>query len=585
MAETEENEKPRYRASAELLGRRIGISGEEFLDAVQSHVVDPSFPTPNCYSRSELLEFQRAGRWHDADRESHMAECRSCRSLMRVLVPNPEHIQELREEVERQRGAQVNAGTSSQGVWGLWGRLPSIALAAVALFFLVVIALFRPVHTNRTGSEIANSTAFEDDVSESLAHAQDLEAHGKTKESIALLQELVKKAPENVELRTALGLELYKSGDLADATLQLQQAASREPLNPAVLEGLAQAYRDAGDYRTAEQYASRLVRLFPADPNARFLLSAIELGVGSYYSAPPQSVETDHDVAEMHLQKALEDVSQKKISAAKREFQEALNKAPGFDAAANNYVSMLLATGQTGGALKIAAEHARKNRDSAGAQLLYGSVLAHEKQYPEAISYYKRAIRLDPQSRAAYEQLGSTYEVMQNLDAAISTYKQALSVNPGDTGFYTRLGTVYLAKNDINSALSNYQHALMLDPNDPVAANDVAWVYAQTQRIDEASDLAAQAAQKAPDLANINMTQAVIEYIKGNYPESIDLAEQAVTKAPHNADFRYLLAKALIGAGEDDRARQELRVSLTLQPNGIISRQAEQALSSLSASH
>jgi Flp pilus assembly protein TadD len=106
-----------------------------------------------------------------------------------------------------------------------------------------------------------------------------------------------------------------------------------------------------------------------------------------------------------------------------------------------------------------------------------------------------------------------------------------------------------------------------LAPHDPLLQNNLAWVYAiEGQNLDQALSLATQAKQAAPDLIPINDTLGWIQYRKGNYPVAVGLLSDVVQKVPQSAEYRYHLGMALSGAGQKDKAKEELSKALQLAP-------------------
>jgi Flp pilus assembly protein TadD len=146
------------------------------------------------------------------------------------------------------------------------------------------------------------------------------------------------------------------------------------------------------------------------------------------------------------------------------------------------------------------------------------------------------------------------------------------------------LGNAYLAKGDLKEAQQYFEKASNLAPHDPVLQNNLAWVYAQEgQNLDLALSLAQQAKQALPDQASINDTLGWIQYKKGNYVIAVGLLNEVVQKMPQNPEYRYHLGMALSGAGQKDRAKEELQKALALTPPlaGDDARQAKDTLAKL----
>ncbi|MCK5770111.1 tetratricopeptide repeat protein [Algiphilus sp.] len=64
----------------------------------------------------------------------------------------------------------------------------------------------------------------------------------------------------------ATGAELLADGQIARAVAQLEQALGRNPFDPVVLNNLAVAYAEGGDWERAQSLLRRAARLAPGDP-------------------------------------------------------------------------------------------------------------------------------------------------------------------------------------------------------------------------------------------------------------------------------------------------------------------------------
>ena len=257
----------------------------------------------------------------------------------------------------------------------------------------------------------------------------------------------------------------------------------------------------------------------------------------------------------------------KKYPEAEREFQTALKINPQYDAAAAEYVGMLYALNQGPRGLQVANQYLAANPNQAGAHFVLASALANSKKFDEAIPQYQKAIELQPKSIIGYLQLARVYEMQGKPDDALAMYQKALTVAPNNPTIVGSIGNVYLAKNDVKTAQQYFEKANSLAPHDPLIQNNLAWVYAlQGQNLDVALSLATQAKQQAPDLVSINDTLGWIQYKKGNYPVAVGLLTEVVGKVPQSAEYRYHLGMALQGAGQRDRAKEELRKALQMAP-------------------
>ncbi len=71
---------------------------------------------------------------------------------------------------------------------------------------------------------------------------------------------------------------------------------------------------------------------------------------------------------------------------------------------------------------------------------------AENKEYDKAISYYLRAIELNPADADAYINLGAAYYNQSNLTKAIRMYEKAIELNPEYADAYSNLGLLTMTK-------------------------------------------------------------------------------------------------------------------------------------------
>jgi tetratricopeptide (TPR) repeat protein len=126
--------------------------------------------------------------------------------------------------------------------------------------------------------------------------------------------------------------------------------------------------------------------------------------------------------------------------------------------------------GLVGALLFVQAAHAQQptpardvNSDPA-TYVNLGIASGERGNLPEALSYFNKAISLDSNYIAAYENRGKLYVFAHRYDEAQSDYTKALEINPKDTGAYYSLGVIKGMKNDLDGAINDFNHVLTLDP-------------------------------------------------------------------------------------------------------------------------
>jgi tetratricopeptide (TPR) repeat protein len=91
--------------------------------------------------------------------------------------------------------------------------------------------------------------------------------------------------------------------------------------------------------------------------------------------------------------------------------------------------------------------------------------LGDDKKFEEAALKYKAALRLDPNSVLAHNNLGSALQDQGKLEAAIASYQAALHLDPNSVLAHNNLGSALQDQGKLEAAIASYQTALRLDPN------------------------------------------------------------------------------------------------------------------------
>ena len=95
-----------------------------------------------------------------------------------------------------------------------------------------------------------------------------------------------------------------------------------------------------------------------------------------------------------------------------------------------------------------------------------GNIYYDVKQYPEAIDYYERSLKLQPANAAVRTDMATAYWYSGNADTALVEFNKALTYEPNKANTLFNIGIVkWQSKNDAAGAIAVWQKLLDTNPN------------------------------------------------------------------------------------------------------------------------
>ena len=130
-----------------------------------------------------------------------------------------------------------------------------------------------------------------------------------------------------------------------------------------------------------------------------------------------------------------------------------------------------------------------------------GVTYSESEQYQKAISYFAKAIELNPNLAMAYYNRGTTYYDLGQYPKAISDFTRAIELNPEFALAYSNRGVAYAKLGEYQKAIDDCSKAIEIDPKLANAYNNRGVAYAL---------------QKFPTAACGDFYQAEILFLKQN---------------------------------------------------------------------
>ncbi len=235
-----------------------------------------------------------------------------------------------------------------------------------------------------------------------------LASTGKTSESNSLLEHLLTKYPDLVEVRMSLGLNCQRLGKHAEAVTEFQQVLKSDPLNAQGHFNLALSYFELRRLDEATRELQAALAIMPYYTRAEELLATIRLQEGKYQEAR-QNLEhiltIDPDDYQAHYNLGVLATLQERWDEGEAHLRVALRVDPQDADAHNSLGSLFMRRGDLAQARHEFAEAIRLKPKFASAHYNLGLVLQKEKKNGEAAAEFNRALAADPQFRPAREAL------------------------------------------------------------------------------------------------------------------------------------------------------------------------------------
>jgi adenylate cyclase len=211
---------------------------------------------------------------------------------------------------------------------------------------------------------------------------------------------------------------------------------------------------------------------------------------------------------------------------------------------------------------------------------IYGDV----DTYRRTLSYYRRAIDLDPGfanahagiARVAVDVWRNDYNFLWSAAVArkiaYDAAGQALKLDPGNSRAHTVLALLQWVDGHGGEALASANKAIEFQPNDAEAYANLALIQAHTGSHEDAVSAIEMALRLDPSPApGFKLLAGIVFYTARAYRRAIPLIEAALTNLPKTEPAREYLAAAYANIGDQSRAQEEAMKLLALFPESNLS--------------
>ena len=189
--------------------------------------------------------------------------------------------------------------------------------------------------------------------------------------------------------------------------------------------------------------------------------------------------------------------------------------------------------------------------------------------YDEAIEYYQRAIKLNPDKQwtaIICQALGSIYyQVKENYEAAIASFQAGIILDPENSEIFLSLGDVYMAESDLDKAIRAYCDSISINPEDYRAYSKAGLALWEKDYLEEAIVSYHRAIDLKPDydIAQNNLGVIYLDGL-GTPDEALFYFKKAVEINPNYTLAYFNAGRALQSVGENNEAADYYQMALDL---------------------
>jgi tetratricopeptide (TPR) repeat protein len=429
-----------------------------------------------------------------------------------------------------------------------------------------------------------------------------LRAAGQWGEAIRILEESLRKHPDDPGLAAARIEVLLDRGapaDISEAVKSAAALAGGKTPDAAFHFLYGRALYSSGDRNRAAQQFNTAARISPGRPEARLALATLALAGGNPAEALSHAdavlaADPENAVAVMMKAEALK--LSGALTAARAELIRLLAARPGLRDAELQLAEIDLVSGNKDKAaasfrrLFSAAEDARALRGVVASEIARGNTAAAlallerkasalpptpdfgalivrageaANKLDSALGLLNRVAKEHPRAAAVHASMADLHSIRGDYPAALRSIETVRQLDASWPALDAVLGSVLERMNDAHRALRAYETALRKDPQNAKIRNNIANLLVETGRSPEEALRVLQPVLRDFETdPTIRDTLAWLYVKQGKADRAIEMLQPLIGKYPGNAGFRYHLAMAYLAKGDTRPARRHLQAAL-----------------------
>jgi len=189
-----------------------------------------------------------------------------------------------------------------------------------------------------------------------------------------------------------------------------------------------------------------------------------------------------------------------------------------------------------------------------------------QRAYKKTVAHYTKALELDLQQPAIYNNRGNTYVAIDEIDSAINDFNKAIELKPDYANAYNNRGEAYLSKGKVDGAINDYSKAIKLKSDFAEAYNNRGVAYREIGDLPKALKDYNAAIQLKNDFAEAYNNRGRIYSNTGNLPKAFEDYNTAIQLKNDFAEAYNNRGVAYGIKGEVEKAIEDFNKVIGLNP-------------------
>jgi tetratricopeptide (TPR) repeat protein len=199
-----------------------------------------------------------------------------------------------------------------------------------------------------------------------------------------------------------------------------------------------------------------------------------------------------------------------------------------------------------------------------------GNNYLRKGKFDQAISYFGRAIKLDPKNASAFNNRGRAFIAKEYPMQAIADFEEAIHLNTKDYSAYLGRGMAYLIQGrgtiSFERAITDLDRAIQLNPHSAAAYRYRAQAHMDKYELDPAINDITVAINLQTNTPEYHLLRARIYEKRGDIDRALADYTQVIRFKPKHAYYYSRRGSAFQEKGDIDRAISDFTQAIKLEP-------------------